>query len=155
MPNIDYPTNPNQGDSATYSNGSYVVWDGYSWRAPSITEYGSFGITIDAGTQVIGTGSKGYVTMPYAGALDSWDIVSNTTGNIQIDLKKAPFSTFPNTTSVTFGDYIGMTNSQKNTNESLGLGWGLTFSENDIYEFVVISAATMSRVNIVVKTVKY
>jgi hypothetical protein len=154
MPNIDYPTNPNQGDSATYSNGSYVVWDGYAWRAPSITEYGSFGITIDAGTQVIGTGSKGYVTMPYAGALDSWDIVSNTIGNIQIDLKKSPYDTFPTTTSITSGNYIGMTNSQKSTDITL-TGWGLTFSENDVYEFVVVSSATMSRANIVIKTVKY
>jgi len=43
MPNINYPNNPNIGDTATYSNGSYVVWDGYSWRASvtPITIYGT------------------------------------------------------------------------------------------------------------------
>jgi hypothetical protein len=91
--------------------------------------------------------------MPYSGTIDNWDMVSNTTGSIQIDLRKAPFTTFPTTTSVTSGNYIGMTNSQKSTDISLS-GWGLTFSENDIYEFYVISAVTMSRTNIVIKTIK-
>lgn len=155
MPNINYPNNPSQGDSATYSNGNYVVWDGFSWRAPDPTpEYGSFGLTIDAGTQIIGTGSKGYVTMPYSGTIDNWDMVSNTVGSIQIDLRKSPFATFPTTTSVTNNNYIGMTNSQKSTDITLS-GWGLTFSENDIYEFYVISSATMSRANIIIKTIKY
>ena len=155
MPSINYPTNPSTGSTAIYDTGNYVIWDGYSWRAPTASniEYGTFGLTIDAGTQVIGTGSKGYVTMPYAGTLDNWDMVSNTSGSIQIDLRKAPFETFPSTTSITSGNYIGMTNSQKNTNTSLS-GWGLTFSENDVYEFYVISAATMSRANIVIKTIK-
>ena len=155
MPSINYPTNPSTGSTAIYDTGNYVIWDGYSWRAPTASsiEYGTFGLTIYAGTQVIGTGSKGYVTMPYAGTLDNWDMVSNTSGSIQIDLRKAPFETFPSTTSITSGNYIGMTNSQKNTNTSLS-GWGLTFSENDVYEFYVISAATMSRANIVIKTIK-
>jgi len=138
MPSINYPTNPSTGSIAIYDSGNYVIWDGYSWRAPTASniEYGSFGLTIDAGTQVIGTGSKGYVTMPYGGTLDNWDMVSNTVGNIQVDLRKSPFSNFPNTTSVTSGNYIGMTNSQKSTNTTL-TGWGLTFSENDVYEFYV------------------
>ncbi len=155
MPSINYPNNPSTGSTAIYDTGNYVIWDGYSWRAPTASNivYGSFGITIDAGTQVIGTGSKGYVTMPYSGTLDNWDMVSNTTGNIQIDLKKSPYDTFPTTTSITSGNYIGMTNSQKSTDTNL-TNWGLTFSENDIYEFVVISAATMSRANIVIKTIK-
>ena len=154
MPSINYPTNPSTGSTAIYDTGNYVIWDGYSWRAPTASsiEYGTFGLTIDAGTQVIGTGSKGYVTMQYAGTLDNWDMVSNTSGSIQIDLRKAPFETFPSTTSITSGNYIGMTNSQKNTNTSLS-GWGLTFSENDVYEFYVISAATISRANIVIKTI--
>lgn len=155
MPSINYPTNPSTGSIATYDSGNYVIWDGYSWRAPTASniEYGSFGLTIDAGTQVIGTGSKGYVTMPYGGTLDNWDMVSNTVGNIQVDLRKSPFSNFPNTTSVTSGNYIGMTNSQKSTNTTL-TGWGLTFSENDVYEFYVISSSTMSRANIIIKTIK-
>ena len=51
MPSIDYPNNPSPGDSATYSNGNYVVWDGFSWRASAspITSYGTasldFGFT--------------------------------------------------------------------------------------------------------------
>jgi PKD repeat protein len=44
MPNINYPNNPNIGDSATYSNGSYVVWDGYSWRAPIATPITTHGV---------------------------------------------------------------------------------------------------------------
>jgi hypothetical protein len=153
---LNFPNSPILGETATYSNGNYVIWDGFSWRSPTssnVIEYGSFGITIDAGSSIIGTGSKGYVTMPYGGTIDSWDMVSNVTGNIQVDLKKSTYSNFPNTTSVTSGNYIGMTNSQKETDTSI-IGWTKTFSENDVFEFVVISAATMSRSNIVIKTIK-
>lgn len=151
---LNFPNSPTLGETATYSNGNYVIWDGFSWRSPTASvEYGSFGITIDAGTSIIGTGSKGYVTMPYSGSIDSWDMVSNVTGDIQVDLRKSTYFDFPNTNSVTSGNYIGMTNSQKNTDTVIS-GWSTIFSENDVFEFVVLSAATMSRSNIVVKTIK-
>lgn len=29
---IDFPASPSLGETATYSNGSFVTWNGNSWR---------------------------------------------------------------------------------------------------------------------------
>jgi hypothetical protein len=114
---------------------------------------GSFGLTIDGGSSVITSGGKGYVSMPYGGTITGWDMLGNTTGSIQVDLKKANFSSFPTTTSVTGGNYIGMTTSIKGTDSTLS-GWSATFSQGDIYEFKVVTISSLNRVNIVLRTNK-
>ena len=35
MPSIDYPSNPIAGQTATYSNGNVVIFDGSAWRSTS------------------------------------------------------------------------------------------------------------------------
>jgi hypothetical protein len=120
---------------------------------PSGITVGSFGLTIDGGSTPITVGSKGYVTMPYGGIITGWDILSSVSGSIQIDLKKGSYSTFPTTTSITSTNYISITSGYKNTDTTL-TGWGITFSQGDIYEFTVISASTLTNVNIVVRTNK-
>jgi hypothetical protein len=120
---------------------------------PSGVTVGSFGLTIDGGVLPITIGSKGYVSMPYGGIITGWDILSTVSGSIQIDLKKGSYSTFPTTTSITSTNYISITSGYKNTDSTL-TGWGITFSQGDIYEFTVISASTLTKVNVVVRTNK-
>jgi len=91
--------------------------------------------------------------MPYGGTITGWDILSSLSGSIQIDLKKGGYSSFPTTTSITSDSYISITSGYKNTNSAL-TGWGVTFSQGDIYEFSVISASTLTKVNVVVRTNK-
>jgi hypothetical protein len=48
MPSIDYPSNPIAGQTATYSNGNVVIFDGSVWRSttpglPTGTAYVNFG----------------------------------------------------------------------------------------------------------------
>jgi hypothetical protein len=48
MPSIDYPSNPIAGQTATYSNGNVVIFDGSVWRSttpglPTGTSYVNFG----------------------------------------------------------------------------------------------------------------
>ena len=120
---------------------------------PSGVTVGSFGLTIDGGVLPITIGSKGYVSMPYGGIITGWDILSTVSGSIQIDLKKGSYSIFPTTTSITSTNYISITSGYKNTDSTL-TGWGITFSQGDIYEFTVISASTLTKVNVVVRTNK-
>ena len=37
MPSIDYPSNPIAGQTATYSNGNIVIFDGSAWRSTTTT----------------------------------------------------------------------------------------------------------------------
>ena len=121
---------------------------------PSGITIGSFGLTIDGGSSVITTGSKGYVSMPYGGSITGWDILGNDSGSISIDLKKSTYTGFPTTTSVTATNYITLTSQQKNTSSTLA-GWlSVTFSSTEIYEFYVNSASIVTRVNVVIRTNK-
>jgi hypothetical protein len=43
MPSIDYPSNPIAGQTATYSNGNVVIFDGSAWRSPSFLSSGTTG----------------------------------------------------------------------------------------------------------------
>jgi hypothetical protein len=49
MPSIDYPSSPIAGQTATYSNGNVVIYDGSAWRSTSLPTYGTasldFGFT--------------------------------------------------------------------------------------------------------------
>ena len=120
----------------------------------NITQKGSFGINIDANSNFITNGNKGYITMPYDGIITDWQIVGNTSGNIQVDIKKSSYSNYPTTISITNGNYIGMTSSYKN-NDNILYNWLLNFNKNDIFEFDVISTSNLNKVNIVLSTIKY
>jgi hypothetical protein len=91
--------------------------------------------------------------MPYGGSITGWDILGNVSGSISIDLKKSTYSGFPINTSVTSTNYMTLSSQQKNNNSTL-TGWSVTFSSTDIYEFLVNSASTVTRVNVVVRTNK-
>ena len=150
---VQGPTGPQGATGIKGATGSTGATGSQGPTGPSGITVGSFGLTVDGGTNIIGTGSKGYVTMPYDGYITSWSLLANTSGSIQIDLKKSDYSNFPTTNSVTSGNYIGMTTSLKSTSSIL-TGWVATFSQNDIFEFDVISVSTLNRVNIVLRTIK-
>jgi hypothetical protein len=123
------------------------------WTGPSGITKGSFGITLDGGDVGITTGSKGYASMPYNGSITGWSILGNASGSIQIDLKKSTYNDFPTTNSITATNYITLTSQQKNSDQTL-TGWSVTFSASDVYEFVVNSVNTVTKVNIVISTNK-
>lgn len=60
MPSIDYPLSPIAGQTATYSNGNVVIWDGSAWRgsAVNLPAYG---------TSSVYFGFDGYISagLPY------------------------------------------------------------------------------------------
>jgi len=114
---------------------------------------GSFGITTDGSVTVITVGSKGYVSMPYNGYMTDWQLVANDSGNLQIDVKGASFSNFPTTTSITGGNYIGMTSSQKASDSTLP-GWSTSFAKGDVFEFVVVSCSIITKFSVFIATVK-
>jgi hypothetical protein len=117
---------------------------------------GGFGITIDGALAVITSGIKGYVIVPFSGQIQSWEILSNVSGNTSIDVLKSTFSTFSSGTgtTITGGDYINLNSSYKNINTNLS-AWTVSFNAGDIFTFQVLSANTISRANILIKAIKY
>jgi hypothetical protein len=101
-----------------------------------------FGISMDGQGGVVSTGSKGYIAIPYNATIDRWIVMANTSGSIAIDIRR-------NSTSLVGTGTLGLTSSQFTTGGITG--WSSTsVSTNDIIEFSVNSATTVSRVNLAI-----
>lgn len=102
---------------------------------------------INGNGSAITTGSKGYVDVPFNGIIRSWTVLADQSGSIVVDVKKGTYFAFPTTASICGGSQPVLTSQQKNTNSTL-TGWTTTVLANDILEFVVNSASTVTRVTI-------
>jgi len=54
MPSIDYPSSPIAGQTATYSNGNVVIYDGSAWRSTTTT--------LPTGTSSVYFGFNGFIS---------------------------------------------------------------------------------------------
>jgi hypothetical protein len=109
----------------------------------------TFGIDIDGSGFPISTGIKGYVVVPYDCEIISWFMISDTVGSIEIDIWKS--NGIPTISdSICDGNTPKLTAQQSNTDTTL-TGWDLTINESDIVAFNVISASTVTKVNLIIK----
>lgn len=113
----------------------------------------TIGITIDGGGSAITTGSKGYISIPYSCTINSNTIVANATGDIVIDIKKSTYSGFPTTASICAAAKPTLAAAQKSTDSTL-TGWTTTINSGDIIEFVVDSAATITKATLTLGVTK-
>lgn len=111
----------------------------------------SFGITIDGGGSPITTGLKGYVSIPFAGTITQWDLVADVAGDIVIDIWKDTYANFPpiGADSITGTEKPTLAASQKNQDTAL-TSWSTAVAAGDQVAFHVDSAATLTRVTLVV-----
>lgn len=109
------------------------------------------GITIDGGGSAITTGVKGYIVCPYAGTITGWTILGDTTGSIVIDVWKDTYANFPPLVadSIAGSEKPTISASNKGQDNSLST-WTTTVSAGDIFAFNVDSAATLTRVNLLI-----
>lgn len=116
---------------------------------------GSFGITIDGGGNVITTGVKGYVTIPYDCTITGWDIFADQVGSCVIDLWKDSYANFAPTIAdtITGSEKPTLSSQQKNRDTSLST-WTTNVTTGDIIAFNVDSATTVTRVNVIIKVTK-
>jgi hypothetical protein len=108
------------------------------------------GITIDGGGSVITTGSKGHRQVQAAGTIVGYTLLADQSGSIQITVKKATYSGWPTTTSIVASAPPALSSVQKTTDSTL-TGWTTAVAANDILEFVVDSATTVTRVTLLLK----
>ena len=110
--------------------------------------YGSFGITIDGGGSEIVTGKKGYLTIPYAGTITGWQLISNTIGSCVIDVWKTSVGNIPTVLDTITGTEKPTLSSQQ-INSDLNLStWTTSVSQYDVFAFNVDSTSGLGRVNL-------
>jgi hypothetical protein len=121
---------------------------------------GIIGITIDGGSSVISTGVKGYVQIPYGATIVGWSIMADQSGSISIDIDKhsssAPPSapTIPNTTTdkISASAPISLSSAQSGAVAAAGVStWTTAVAQWDVIGFNVTSAATLTRVTILIE----
>jgi hypothetical protein len=108
---------------------------------------GSIGYVIDGGGAAIGTGSKGFVQVPFACTLVGWTLIADADNSMVIDVKSATISTWPadaiTTASIAASDKPTL--SGKQIARGVCTGWTAVVAEGDILEFVVDSCAVIAR----------
>jgi len=130
---------------------SAVTYYGNGINLTGIT--GAFGITIDGAGSDITPGQKGFVVAPYNMGITGWDLIANTSGNCAIDIWKS--ATIPTISdSITGLSYPDLINNQFNQNSTALVSWATGITNGDIIAFNVISATSVSRITLTLKTIK-
>jgi len=91
---------------------------------------------VDSGNQNMTPGEKGLLTVDVNGIIDSWKIFAETPGNLQLDIQKSNYSSYPTFTSIVSGNYPTISNTTKGFDDTL-TGWNTTILSGDIIKFVV------------------
>lgn len=97
----------------------------------------SFGLVVDGGGSAITTGSKGTRYIPFDCIITGWDIRSDISGNVVVDVKRS---------GVSLAGTEKPTLSGATSNQDLVLStWTTSLLAGDVIEFVIDSASTLTR----------
>ena len=104
---------------------------------------------IDGGGAVITTGTKGVLTVPFAGTITEWQVLADVSGSIQLDIWKDALANYPPTIAdtITGTDKPRIVSSVKGGSTAL-TGWTKSVNFGDILRFNVDSATTITRVTV-------
>lgn len=109
-------------------------------------------MVIDGGGSVITTGIKGDFRMTHAATITEWNLFADVSGSIQIDLWKDTYGNYPPTDadSITGSQPIAMSGFSFFAASGTGISsWNKTLNSGDIIRVNVDSAATITRVTLV------
>lgn len=104
---------------------------------------------IDSGSFPMSNGPKGHMTIDVTGIIESWTIISDSEGNLEVDIKKCSFEDFPNFSSIcgTERPHLGVLNNtvqRKNKDDNLST-WDTTVNAGDVFQFEVVYSNNISR----------
>jgi len=104
---------------------------------------------IDGSGEVITTGVKGYLRVPFPCIIDRVTLTADQDGSIQVDIWKNSYAGFPpaDANSITGGNEPKITAGSKSEDATL-TGWSKSLDDGDILAFNVDSAVTITRVTV-------
>ncbi len=120
------------------------------------TRIASVGITIDGGGSAITTGVKGYIEVPYACTINQVTLLADQSGAVVVDIWNDTYANFPPTDadSITAAAPPTITASGVKSQDATLTGWDTAIAAGDILAFNVDSAATITRLNLILKVTK-
>jgi len=105
---------------------------------------------IDGGGSAITTGEKGHIRIPFKCEIQKATLLADQSGSIVIDIWKDTYANFPPTDadSITASAPPTLDGAQKSEDATL-TGWTKTINADDILAFNVDSAATITRIALI------
>jgi hypothetical protein len=130
-----------------------IVVPGPAGPQPSVPA--SIHYVFDGGGQVISTGLKGSIIVPFACAINSWTLVVTPSGSITIDVWKTPLADYPPAVadSITGGAKPAISGGQQASSSSLG-AWNTAVAEGDVLSFNVDSVTSVTLASIALKVTR-
>lgn len=140
-------------DTATTDRSDGTTWATYADGGSILAIKRQITLVIDGGASVITTGIKGFISVPFAGTITKWRILStdplSLAGNIVIDIWKDIYTAYPPTVADTITAAAKPTLSAVNKNESSTLtGWTVAVAAGDVLGFNVDSVGTVKKVSL-------
>lgn len=98
------------------------------------------GITIDGGGSPITAGLKGFKSFPVAGTITGWRLLADAAGDVQFDVLKSDYATFPTQASIVAAAPPALSGVQKDE-DTVGT-WTTAVAAGDVFGFEVEAAPT-------------
>lgn len=110
--------------------------DGPGLRTTAAVRTQQIGITVDGGGFPLTTGIKGYKSFPVAGTITGWRLLADQAGDIEFDIYKDPFASYPPTTSIVAAAPPELAGVDSDEDTTL-TGWTTAVSAGDVFGFEV------------------
>jgi hypothetical protein len=157
---LPYFTGSGAASLATFTSAGRNLVDDADTAAQRVTlgvEKAGIHVTIDGGGSAITTGIKGEVVVPYACTITSYTALADQSGSIVVDIWKDTYANYPPTDadSITASAPVTISAATKAQDSTL-TGWstGKNISAGDILRFNVDSAATITRLQIIIEVTR-
>jgi len=149
------------GQIVTNGGSSYIVitnvtnvepgvdpgWEAVYQLIAGNTKTGSVSMTLHAGSYALIPGIKGAKKMPFAGEITSAELVADFAGDIEVEILKSTYSTWPTMTSIVGSNPLTLSGAIKTTNSTL-TGWTTGFAKDDYLIFKLNSVNIISRITV-------
>lgn len=107
----------------------------------------SANVVFDGGGSAITAGSSVFVRVDYYTFVLGWTVMADQAGDLVVDVRRTTYPNFPVTASIAGSEKPTLAGVDKNQDQSLTT-WTKKLVAGDILEFVVDSAATVTRATV-------
>jgi hypothetical protein len=119
-------------------------------KMDSNTKTATIGTFIDGGDEVLTTGIKGYISVPFNCTITEWLLFSNNSGSggVVVDVLKSSYSEFPPQNSICGGSKPSLTGGATKNSSSTLTSWTTTLTQGDVLALNIDSVTTMTKLTI-------
>jgi len=129
--------------------GILIVTDNFGNTTLTAPRTASIQYVIDGGGSVVSTGLKGQISMPLGATITGWVLSADQAGSAVVDVLRSTYAGFPTTTSIAGTDKPTLSSAQINRNLAVTV-WTTTLNAGDEVQFNVVSASTVTRLNLTI-----